>query len=161
MPSQLDRRATDLRDLVMDIVRQFQQVNSATVNGPHVELSMQELRVVEFLGDRGPRIMREVAEFLPLAVNSVTTLIDNLEKKRLVRRQRSEEDRRVVHVGLTESGKAAYNAAIEEKKRLLRSMLNALTEDEQEIFMVLFRKIARAGQNRVRQIASTLPSGAK
>ena len=38
--------------------------------------------------------------------------------------------------------------------RLLRSMLRALTEDEQEIFLVLFRKIARAGRSQVQKIAS-------
>ena len=31
----------------------------------------------------------------------------------------------------------------------------ALTEDEQEIFMVLFRKIARAGRSQVQQMASS------
>jgi DNA-binding MarR family transcriptional regulator len=155
MMTPLDRRAADLRDLVQDIVNQFQAVNAAVANGPHVELSLQERRVVEFLGDRGPHIMRELAEFLGLAVNSVTTLVDNLEKKRMVRRQRSEEDRRIIRVQLTENGKVAYEAAVEEKMRLFRSMLNALTEDEQEIFMVLFRKIARAGRTQVQEIASS------
>jgi hypothetical protein len=34
-------------------------------------------------------------------------------------------------------------------------MLDALTEDEQEIFMVLFRKIARAGRSQVQRMASS------
>jgi hypothetical protein len=46
----------------------------------------------------------------------------------------------------TEGGKAVYQEAREMKFRMLRSMLGALTDDEQEIFMVLFRKIARAAQ---------------
>ena len=49
----LDRRAADLQDLVQDILKQFQCVNAAADDGPHVELNMQELRVVEFLGQRG------------------------------------------------------------------------------------------------------------
>jgi MarR family transcriptional regulator, organic hydroperoxide resistance regulator len=98
-------------------------------------------------------MMRELAEFLLLAVNSVTSTVDNLEKKHLVRRQRSEEDRRIVHVGLTDVGRNVYNAAVEEKLSLLRGMLAPLTEDEQEIFMVLFRKIARAGRSQVDRMA--------
>jgi DNA-binding MarR family transcriptional regulator len=151
----LDRRAADLRDLVEDILRQFQIMNEAVVNGPHVELSCQELRVVEFLGDDGPHMMRELAERLSLAVNSVTTIVDNLESRHLVRRQRSDEDRRKVHVELTDAGRTAYGAALEEKMRLLRGMLAPLTEDEQEIFMVLFRKIARAGRSQVQKLNAT------
>jgi DNA-binding MarR family transcriptional regulator len=150
----VDRKAGELRLLVEDILTQFRCVDAATVNGPHAELSVQELRVVEHLGDAGPRMMRELAQFLLLAVNSVTSLVDNLEAKCLVRRNRSEQDRRVIRVELTEAGKVAYDAAVREKVALLRRMLKVLTEDEQEIFLVLFRKIARAGKNQVSKVAA-------
>jgi DNA-binding MarR family transcriptional regulator len=149
----LDRRAAELRELVEDMLSQFRKVDAASTNGPHADHSIQELRVVEYLGDEGPRIMRELAEFLVLAVNSVTSIVDSLEKKHLVRRQRSEQDRRVVRVELTEAGKTVYQAALKEKMQLFRSMLTSLTEDEQEIFMVLFRKIARAGRAQVAKLA--------
>ena len=80
------------------------------------------------------------------AVNSVTSLVDKLEAQGLVRRERSTEDRRVVFVELTPTGRAAYTAAVDEKLSLLRLMLGALNADEQETFMALFRKIARAGR---------------
>jgi MarR family 2-MHQ and catechol resistance regulon transcriptional repressor len=151
----LDRKAADLRDVVQDILKQFQCVNAAAANGPHAELNMQDLRVVEFLGNEGPRIMRELAEHLTVAVNSMTSIADSLERKGLVRRQRSEEDRRVIFVELTDPGRVVYESLVEVNMRLFRSMLGALTEDEQEIFMVLFRKIARAGRSQVLQIASS------
>ncbi len=154
MMTALNRRVADLQELVQDILKQFQYVNAAAANGPHVELNMQELRVVEFLGNGGPRMMRELAEYLTVAVNSVTSIVDHLEAKGLVHRQRSEEDRRVIRVELTESGREIYQSAVEVNLRLFRSMLGALTEDEQEIFMVLFRKIARAGRSQVHQMAS-------
>jgi MarR family 2-MHQ and catechol resistance regulon transcriptional repressor len=149
----LDRRAVDLQDVVQDILKQFQSVNAAAANGPHAELNMQELRVVECIGNEGPRMMRELAEHLSVAVNSVTSIVDGLESKGLVVRQRSAEDRRVVRVELTELGRETYKSQVEANLRLFRSMLRALTEDEQEIFMVLFRKIARAGRSQVQQFA--------
>src|SRR4051812_40967992 len=138
----LDHRAADLQDVVQDILKQFQSVNAAAANGPHVELNMQELRIVEFLGNEGPRMMRELAEHLTVAVNSMTSIVDGLERKDLARRQRSAEDRRVIRVELTEAGQVMYRSIADVNSRLFRSMLGALTEDEQEIFMVLFRKIA-------------------
>src|SRR4051794_7774855 len=126
----LDRRAADLQEVVQDILKQFQCVNAAAANGPHVELNMQELRVVEFLGNEGPRMMRELAEFLTVAVNSVTSIVDHLERKGLARRQRSEEDRRVIRVELTDDGRVMYRSVADVNMRLFRSMLGALTEDE-------------------------------
>lgn len=152
--SPLDRRAADLQDLVRDILKQFQYVCATAANGPHAELNMQELHVVEFLGNEGPRMMRELAEHLAVAVNSITSIVDNLERKGMVRRHRSEEDRRVVRVELTDTGREVHQSALEVNLRLFRSMLGALTEDEQEIFMVLFRKIARAGRSQVHEMAS-------
>ena len=151
----LDRRAADLQDVVQDILKQFQCVNAAAANGPHVGLNMQELRVVEFLGIEGPRMMRELAEHLAVAVNSMTSIVDSVESKGLVRRQRSEEDRRVIRVELTDAGREIYQSLVEVNLRLFRTMLGALTEDEQEIFMVLFRKIARAGRSQIHQLPSS------
>lgn len=149
----LERKATELHGLVQDMLYQFRLVEAASANGPHADLSMQELRVVEYLGDEGAHRMGELAEFLLLAVNSVTTLVDNLEKKQLVRRQRSEEDRRIVLVELTEAGQKIYAAAFQEKLLLLRNMLSGLTDEEQDIFMVLFRKIARSGRSQAAKLA--------
>jgi hypothetical protein len=42
--STLDRRAVELRSVVQEILNQFQYVNAEVANGPHVDLSCQELR---------------------------------------------------------------------------------------------------------------------
>ncbi len=92
--------------------------------------------------------MRSLAEHLGVAVNSVTSLIDHLEKKGLVHRTRSDVDRRVINVELTESGLKAFEIVSDAKLQFHRALLSALTEDEQEIMLVLFRKIARKGGNK-------------
>jgi len=141
----LHQNATELRELVQHFLQRFRVVDAAAANGPHADLSMQELRVVERLGDAGATMMKELAEYMLLAVNSVTSLVDKLEAQGFVRRARSSDDRRVVHVELTDAGRSAYRAAIGEKLSLLRLMLGGLDAGEQETFMTLFRKIARAG----------------
>jgi DNA-binding MarR family transcriptional regulator len=140
----IDRHAQELRGLVNAFMTQFSGTNAAAVNGPHVGLNCQELRVVERLGDGGPAKMRELAEHLKLAANSVTTLVDHLEQRGVVRRNRSDEDRRVVMVELTDHGRTMYDAAVNEMLAALRCMLEALEPGEQEAFVGMFRKIARA-----------------
>jgi DNA-binding MarR family transcriptional regulator len=148
----LDRRVADLRREVDDIVHQFQALDQRTAHEPPADLTCSELRLVEYLGDQGPRMMRDIAEYVGLAVNTLTSTVDRLERRDLVRRERCEEDRRVVRVALTASGTEAYSVAVQAKLRFLRNMLLALTEEEQDIFMVLFRKIARAGRAQVREL---------
>jgi DNA-binding MarR family transcriptional regulator len=99
--------------------------------------------------------MRELSEYLNVAVNSVTGIVDGLERKGLARRVRSEQDRRAVRVELTSAGEKMKDVIVKANLGLFRSMLGALTEDEQEIFMVLFRKIARAGRSRVQNISQS------
>ncbi len=108
---------------------------------------MQELRLIEFIGKGGARKMRELSDHLTVAVNSMTSIVDNLERKALVRRQRSAEDRRVIRVELTPPGLEVHRYLLNTRLQLCRSMLGTLTEDEQEIFLVLFRKIARGGRS--------------
>lgn len=139
--ARLDKRAAELGQVVHEIVKRFEGANVAAANGPHADLTMQETRVVELLGASGGQMMRAVADYLGIAVNSMTSLADNLERKGLLRRIRSEADRRVVHVELTPAGQRASRSVIDVKTKFHREMLTALTEEEQAILLVLLRKI--------------------
>jgi len=150
---QLEQRARDLGLVIQDILKQFQCLHNAAANGPHANLGHQDLRVVENLGDDGPQMMRSLAEHLGVAVNSMTSLVDNLEHKGLAHRTRSETDRRVVNVALTDEGQKTYQSVSVAKLQFHRALLAALTEDEQEILLVLFRKIAREGWKQVEKFA--------
>ena len=140
-----EAKAKHLRDAIKSVVRRFRVVDAAAGDQPHGELSIPEVHVIEFLGDKGSCMMREVAELLLVAVNTVTTIIDKMEQRKLVRRERDETDRRIVMVRLTDKGKEAYRGISEMRLHACWSLLTPLNEDEQDIFMVLMRKIARAG----------------
>lgn len=139
--SELDRRAAELGHVVQEIVKRFEAANVVAANGPHVDLTIQETRVVELLGEAGGQMMRAVAEHLGVAVNSVTGIVDGLERKGLLTRVRSNADRRVVHVELTEPGREASRSVLGIKTKFHREMLAALTDEEQHILLVLLRKI--------------------
>lgn len=149
----LDERANDFGRIVTEILKQFTQLHDAAACGPQANLGHQDLRIVENLGESGPQMMRSLAEHLGVAVNSMTNLVDHLEQRGLAHRTRSEVDRRVIHVDLTDEGKKAYAAASNAKFLFHRAILSALTEDEQQILLVLFRKISREGWKQVEQFS--------
>jgi MarR family 2-MHQ and catechol resistance regulon transcriptional repressor len=92
----IERRAIDFGDIVRDILKQFQHLHDAAAGGQG-NLGLQDLKVIEYLGETGTQMMRSLAEHLGLAVNSMTSVVDHLEQKGLVARTRSEKDRRVVN----------------------------------------------------------------
>jgi MarR family transcriptional regulator, lower aerobic nicotinate degradation pathway regulator len=70
------------------------------------DLSMIQTRLLGILRDRHPT-MQELARLLALDKSSVTGLIDRAEKRGLVQRTPSNDDRRTIHVGLTSAGRRA------------------------------------------------------
>jgi DNA-binding MarR family transcriptional regulator len=67
-------------------------------------LSMIQTRLLGVLRDRRPT-MQELARLLALDKSSVTGLIDRAEKRGLVQRTPSNDDRRTIYVGLTSGGR--------------------------------------------------------
>jgi DNA-binding MarR family transcriptional regulator len=76
--------------------------------GAH-DLSMVQTRLLGVLRDRHPT-MQELARLLELDKSSVTGLVDRAEKRGLVVRTPSIEDRRAVRVTLTSEGRGVVSA---------------------------------------------------
>lgn len=131
------------------VIQQFKVLENQRTDERLGELNLQEVRVVEHLGENGPAMMRELAETLLVAVNTMTSIVDGLEAKQIVTRERSPDDRRVVRVALTRTGQATFKASLGEKISYCRLLLSALNDDEQEIYMVLMRKVGRVAAARV------------
>jgi DNA-binding MarR family transcriptional regulator len=70
------------------------------------DLSMIQTRLLGILRDRQPT-MQELARLLALDKSSVTGLIDRAEKRGLVQRTPSKDDRRTIYVMLTSAGRRA------------------------------------------------------
>ncbi|MGI4796124.1 MAG: MarR family winged helix-turn-helix transcriptional regulator [Janthinobacterium lividum] len=105
-----------------------------------IGLTYPQYLVLLVLWQDGERTMGEIANRLALPPGGVTPIVERLEAAELVVRRRDEDDRRVVHVGLTKSGADLEQAGIEAQRKVscattmedsdasaLRDMLNALT----------------------------------
>jgi len=70
------------------------------------EVSISQFRLLSVLGEHGPIASVEAAGWLGTAGSSVTRLADRLEESGHVRRRRERPNRSVVHLELTDSGRA-------------------------------------------------------
>ena len=71
-----------------------------------------------------------IAKQLDITVGSLTTAVNALVRKGYVMRERSETDRRVVTVRLTESGERAYHHHMDFHEHMTDAAVRALKEDE-------------------------------
>ncbi len=72
-----------------------------------------------------------LARLCQLDAGGMTRLLDRLETKGLVRRERSQEDRRVVNIDLTDEGRAAAQQLPELLLGMQRSMLQGFSAEEE------------------------------
>jgi DNA-binding MarR family transcriptional regulator len=142
----IDRRAAEFRFLQEGIIARLRDLDLKAMGALSSALTVQEFRSLEFLASAKPRKTKELAEYLGLAVNTVTDVVDALERRGLARRRRDDGDRRVVRVELTEAGREAAATITGGHLDIYRTYLSALTTKEQETLLDLYRKIARVGR---------------
>ncbi len=139
----IDKRVEELAHYLL-ILRKMQDKSGAEILASLGNLSVQELNVLNIIGDTEPCIMSDIAKQASLSLSSVTVIVDKLVKAKLVQRVRSEEDRRIVRGSLTAEGKKIYQLQIQHMHGVLRHILNLLTDEEQGNFLNIFQKITRA-----------------
>lgn len=72
------------------------------------DLSITEMHTIEAIGMYKKKTTSEVAKELSITVGTLTIAINRLVKKDYVERLRSEDDRRVVKLGLTKKGRLIF-----------------------------------------------------
>ena len=95
---------------VIEDVRDF-RTRMKTLAKVEAGVSVEGLLMLLVLVD-GPMKMSRVADALVVTNGAATNLADGLVEKGYMRRDRSNDDRRVVNVTLTDSGRKAADAAV-------------------------------------------------
>jgi DNA-binding MarR family transcriptional regulator len=112
-------------------------------SGEAANLSKQECRVINVVGQREPLIMRELAEYAKLSVTNATGVVEKLVRKGYLRRDRSDLDRRIVKIQLTPSGQQIYALEVENYRSVGQAILAGLDADEQREMLRMLHKTTR------------------
>ena len=105
------------------------------------DLTYSQFAVLEALYHLGPMTAGEVSQKILKSGSNLTTVIDNLERDGLVRRERDANDRRVIHVHLTEAGSSRIEAVFPEHVAALVEEFSVLSASEQELLGKLCKKL--------------------
>jgi DNA-binding MarR family transcriptional regulator len=73
----------------------------------HSGISLGHLQILWILQEHGPLPVSRLADWLGIGVPNATGLLDRMEQRGLVARERDADDRRVVLASMTDAGRAA------------------------------------------------------
>jgi MarR family transcriptional regulator, 2-MHQ and catechol-resistance regulon repressor len=104
-------------------------------------LTTSQFGALEALFHLGPMCQRELGRKLLKSGGNVTLVVDNLEKRGLVRRERGRQDRRFVTVHLTEAGQQLIAAFFPRHATAVVEQMAVLTPSEQDELGRLCRKL--------------------
>ena len=104
-------------------------------------LSSNEFIVIKFLLECGPKRVSDTSNELKVSASHITSVSDSLVKKGFVTRIRSEEDRRVVQIDITEEGKEVIGELEIIKTNYMRSRFDQFSNEELNLFLQLFKKL--------------------
>lgn len=104
-------------------------------------LTEGQFGALEALYHLGPMCQRALGEKLLTSGGNITMVVDNLEKRGLVRRERSAVDRRLIGVHLTDEGRTLIEQLFPQHLSQIVAVFSALEPDEQDELARLSKKL--------------------
>ena len=125
-----------INDILVNLFNEILKLEEeAIITDEFKDITNNDMHIIEAVGLSGENTMSVVAKKLGITAGSLTTSVNSLVNKKYVIRQRSEEDRRVVFLKLTEKGKRAYEHHREYHRQMTEAVISRLDEAEVPIII--------------------------
>jgi len=105
------------------------------------DINFTQWRVLMCLRDGLANTCADVSRELAHDKGSMTRLIDQLEERGFLKRRRDQEDRRIVFLTLTPSGRAAVNRLVPKLVDYYNQLLTGFTQQEVKVLTQLLKKL--------------------
>lgn len=135
----------ELEQGILEYIDKFKLlVSPQTWENVLMDCSKNEVFVMLLLYRRDEANMTQIAEYIQVPLNTATGIVARMEKKKLLERRRSEEDKRVVTIRITDTGLNCVKSILNEFLRFGQIILNKLTAEELKMGMQILEKIFAA-----------------
>lgn len=133
---------TALNDVLVKLFRNINTIEEQSVRTEeYKDVTTNDMHVIEAIGIGEQKNMTTVAKALHVTTGTLTISINSLVKKGYVSRVRSEEDRRVVLVSLTDKGKGAFLLHQRFHEEMIESVAGQFSEEEKQVLEKALRRI--------------------
>ncbi|MDD5448403.1 MAG: MarR family transcriptional regulator [Actinomycetota bacterium] len=132
-------------ELMMSLLKEWEKKSTQQLQAHGITFA--QFRAIMVLYENGSQTLTQLSKSLQRAKCSMTGLVDRLEKKELVGRMRSIEDRRKVLVFLTHKGESLARKLEKEIAPLITdSKTNAPSQLSFSQILTLYEAVNRAGK---------------
>ncbi|MBY7142119.1 MarR family transcriptional regulator [Virgibacillus sp. NKC19-3] len=111
-------------------------------------MKTSDFTVLEALYHKGRQTVKQISDAVLINTGSITYVIDKLESNHLLERSNSKEDRRVVHIQITEKGKEVMDDIFPKHQNAIEEIFSDLTTEEKETLIDLLK---RAGKKEINE----------
>lgn len=131
-----------LNELLVGLFHDIMTIEEKSIRkGPFKDVTVNDMHVIEAIGTEKSKNMSTVAKALGVTMGTLTISVNSLVKKGFVERVRSEEDRRVVLISLTDKGKKAYKSHQQFHEEMIQSIVGQMDEDEKKVLQKSLAKL--------------------
>lgn len=125
-----------LHDILVKLFNEIMDIEAKSIiTEEFKDISNNDMHIIEAIGLDAPRSMSAVAKDMSVTVGTLTIAINSLVKKAYVKRVRSEKDRRVVLISLTEKGQRAFYHHRDFHDEMIKATLNGLDQEQTEVLV--------------------------
>jgi DNA-binding MarR family transcriptional regulator len=128
-------------ELEMSIRRLFRTLRKG-LNELYTDyIPSNEFAVLQTLSNHSPLMASEIANELKVSSSHITAVTDRLVKKGYIRRVRSDSDRRIVYLEITDEGRKIAGEMDEIKNEYFGNKFNHLSDEEMKSMISFFTKL--------------------
>jgi len=127
-------RKRSLNEMLVNLFNHVMDMEGdAVITEQFRDITNNDMHIIEAIGIDTPRNMSVIAQKLHVTVSTLTINMNGLEKKGYICRERSQKDKRLVYVTLTDKGKKAFYHHRDFHKKMIKAIVKDLSEQEMEI----------------------------
>jgi MarR family 2-MHQ and catechol resistance regulon transcriptional repressor len=106
-----------------------------------VGLTVSQFGILEAIHHLGPLSQRDLGQKILRSSGNITMVIDNLERRHLVRRERDTSDRRIFIIHLTNEGQKLIRKIFPSHAALITKEMSVLNSTDQKLLGDLCKKV--------------------
>lgn len=130
-------------DVLSNLFQEIMAIEGrALITEEFSDITNNDMHIIEAVGIEEPRNMSTVASKLMVTVGTLTTAVNSLVKKCYIDRVRSEKDRRIVLLSLTEKGRRAYDHHRRFHEEMIEALTTDLSEEEANVLVKALKNIS-------------------
>ena len=131
-------------DIAIKLVRAAESlISKASLNLSRYNITLSQFGILDAIYHLGPLTPKSLGEKILKSGGNITHVVDNLERRALVKRHRGKNDRRNFEIHLTKKGEKLITKVLPEQVKMIKNELGILSQEESETFQRLCKKIGR------------------